>query len=206
MNPDVLATASVGAVTDHQLTRTFASLNIAVELLDDEDGRSLIRELTRSRASVHHIWPCADRISSTFDVMFCEASSDLPGRLPWTVGKPEAALVLVMRPERAFSMTLIENCVPHSILHLPLVPNAALSALVVAWNLFRYERRLARRIEKLDENLRMMRSIERAKSILMQDRGLSEEEAYYFLRKQAMDRRASIGTLSKAIIDAQGLL
>ncbi len=76
----------------------------------------------------------------------------------------------------------------------------------MARNLFRYECRLRRRIDKLDENLRTMRSVERAKRILMGSRGLTEEEAYNYLRKQAMDRRASIGALATAIVDSQELL
>ena len=195
-----------GGSVDPRLIKACATLDIGVELSDDEDGRSLIRELKRTRARVHHVWPCAELVPSSFDVLFIEASHSLPRRLPWVAGEPGSALVLVMRPDRIVDMSLIENCTPHAVVHLPLIPYAALSALVVARSLFRYERRLCRRIDKLDENLRTMRSVERAKAILMQDRGMTEEEAYNFMRKQAMDRRTSIGTLSKAIVDAQGLL
>ena len=49
----------------------------------------------------------------------------------------------------------------------------------------------ATRIDKLDETLRSFRSVERAKSILMEKRNLDEEEAYHFMRRQAMSQRVS---------------
>jgi AmiR/NasT family two-component response regulator len=64
----------------------------------------------------------------------------------------------------------------------------------------------AGRIDKLDENLRNMRSVERAKSIIMLRNNVNEEEAYQFLRRQAMTKRVSIGAIANAIVDSQELL
>ncbi len=51
-----------------------------------------------------------------------------------------------------------------------------------------------------------MRSVERAKAILMRNRKLSEGDAYHYLRSQAMERRVTIGALANAIVDSQDLL
>ena len=62
------------------------------------------------------------------------------------------------------------------------------------------------RIDKLDETLRSFRSVERAKNILMEKRDLDEEEAYHFMRRQAMNQRISIGVVAAAIIDSHDIL
>ena len=80
------------------------------------------------------------------------------------------------------------------------------SVLMMAREHFQYERRLRGRIDKLDENLRTMRLVERAKALLIRLKNLSEEEAYNFLRKQAMEKRVTIGAVASAIIDSHELL
>jgi len=78
--------------------------------------------------------------------------------------------------------------------------------MIVARSHFQYERRLRQRIEKLDDNLRSMKTIERAKVIMMQTKNLNEEEAYKQLRRRAMQRRVTIGALASSIVDSQELL
>jgi hypothetical protein len=51
---------------------------------------------------------------------------------------------------------------------------------------FSIEHGLRARINRLDETLRSFRSVERAKNILMEKRKLDDEEAYHFMRRQAM--------------------
>jgi AmiR/NasT family two-component response regulator len=181
-------------------------LEIAAITSDDFAGQELARELRRTRAKVQHIWPSPERIPENFDIVYCDYASDLPKRLPWSPGAPPAALVLVLRPSQTIDTQNIENCAPHAILHLPLAPHAVVSSLTVALSVFRYERRLRQRIDKLDENLRNTRNVERAKTVLMRQKGLTEDAAYSYLRMQAMNRRVSIGTLAAAIVDSQELL
>jgi len=51
-----------------------------------------------------------------------------------------------------------------------------------------------------------MKTIERAKVIVMQNKNLNEEEAYKQLRLRAMQRRVTIGALASSIVDSQDLL
>lgn len=71
---------------------------------------------------------------------------------------------------------------------------------------FLYEQRLRGRIEKLDENLKTMRTVEKAKSILMRSKNLGEDDAYNFLRSQAMERRVTISVIAKAVVESFELL
>jgi AmiR/NasT family two-component response regulator len=184
----------------------FGDLRIGVVCRRDPDGEHLIRLLQRTRAAVTGIWPAPEQIPVDFDCVFSVLLPDLPQRLPWLPGMASAALTVILPHAGRVDMKVLRNCAPHSIIHLPASDAAVEVSLMMARDHFSYERRLNARIEKLDENLRTMRAVERAKAILMKQRGLSEDEAYHFLRLQAMSKRVSIGALSTAIIDSQELL
>ncbi|MDW3204029.1 MAG: ANTAR domain-containing protein [Alphaproteobacteria bacterium] len=191
---------------DRSPTFRFANMDVAVIAERSDDGERLIRELQRARVRVQHIWPVPPQLPVDFDVIYCELTEDLPSRLPWVPGEPEAALVLVATGKVPVDYGLVRNCATQSILHYPLQPASVQSSLFLAREHFLYERRLRGRIDRLDENLRTMRSVERAKAIVMRMKNMNEEEAYHFLRRQAMERRVSIGSVANALIDSQEIL
>ena len=62
---------------------------------------------------------------------------------------------------------------------------------------------------ELDETRRQLadrKLVDRAKGILMKQRGLSEEAAYEALRRAAMDANLRIGEVAQSVITAAGLL
>ena len=70
----------------------------------------------------------------------------------------------------------------------------------------RYEQRLRDKVDRLEDNLRSMRTVERAKTMLMSARGLSDEEAYKHIRSMAMARRMSVSSLAAAIVSSFEIL
>jgi AmiR/NasT family two-component response regulator len=188
------------------LPAEIANLDIAVVTRRDESGEILIRELQRTRGRVRHIWPPPDVLSEDVDVLFCDLAPGLPSRLPWLPGEPKAALVLLLPPAPPPDLELLRNCAPDALLHRPFTTHAALAALMVARTRFTYERRLRARIERLDETLRVIRSVERAKTILMNTQRISEDQAYQAIRRQAMERRVSVGAVAAAIVDSHEIL
>ena len=50
------------------------------------------------------------------------------------------------------------------------------------------------------------KDVEKAKVLLMQLHGLTEDEAFQLLRKNAMSHRMTIGEMSRRLLDAQQLL
>ncbi|MDZ4365599.1 MAG: hypothetical protein U0987_00995, partial [Afipia sp.] len=142
-------------------------LNIAVMVERDDHGEFLIRELQRQRVTVRHVWPLPSQIPLQYDAIFCALSVDLPQRIPWVPGEPSSALILVDDGKAPLNLKLIHNCAAHGLLHYPATSRAIQSVLMLAREHFQYERRLRGRIEKLDENLRTMRVVERAKVLLM---------------------------------------
>lgn len=208
MNPSggVTAKGSGAHRSDPAATHKFNSLRIVAICDRDSEGERIIRLLQRTRASVTHIWPAPEQIPGDFDAVYCVLLRDLPRRLPWLPGLASAALIVILPQSGSVDLKLLRNSAPHSVLHSPVTESAVEVSLMMAREHFGYERRLNARIEKLDDNLRTMRAVERAKAILMKHRGMGEDEAYHFLRLQAMSKRVSIGALSTAIIDSQEML
>jgi signal transduction protein with GAF and PtsI domain len=56
------------------------------------------------------------------------------------------------------------------------------------------------RVHQLERKLSERKMIEKAKGIIMKEYRMSEEEAYAFMRKQAMDLRKTIGEVAEAIV------
>jgi AmiR/NasT family two-component response regulator len=200
-NPSAVGTAS----RDDGAADIFA-LDIIVAVPPDQHGDMLARELLRTRGSVRRVWPLPERLPASADAMFCELTPELPQCLPWVPGKPLAALVVVINAIGAPQLKLLRDCAPHAALARPFTGATVLASLAVGRAQFLYEQRLHARIDKLDETLRSFRSVERAKGILMDKRQLDEEQAYHFIRRQAMSRRVSVAAVAAAIIDSNDIL
>ena len=61
-------------------------------------------------------------------------------------------------------------------------------------------------LSKLEETLRSIRTVERAKLILMKARNIDESEAYSYLRDQAMRKRISIGSVASLVVESSNIL
>jgi len=181
-------------------------LDIVVAVRRDGDGEIIVRELQRTRARVRHCWPLPDRLPDDADAILADLTPDLAQRIPWVPGEPRAALVVVPPLAAPPDLEALRRLAADGILHRPVAAHAVAATLVQALGTFGYGQRLRSRIEKLDDTLRAFRSVERAKAIVMHRNRLSENEAYQFLRRQAMDRRTSINAVAAAIIDAHGIL
>lgn len=87
-----------------------------------------------------------------------------------------------------------------------LQPRRLLPVLQVAMARFEQDRALRQQLDAAQTQLGERKLIERAKGILMDDVGLSEEQAWRHLRKLAMDRGQRLAQVAERIIDARELL
>lgn len=78
--------------------------------------------------------------------------------------------------------------------------------LEVAAARFREYQALRRELEQTKNKLADRRDIDKAKGILMRQKGMGEDEAYAALRKMAMDRNVRIGEAARSLIAAADLL
>ncbi|MDF2958561.1 MAG: hypothetical protein K0S39_296 [Paenibacillus sp.] len=79
-------------------------------------------------------------------------------------------------------------------------------ALVVGLNNYENRRSAMRQIEQLQEKLDERKLIERAKGILAKTTGMSEDEAFKYLRNKAMKERKKMAVISGTIVDLYGPL
>jgi response regulator NasT len=78
--------------------------------------------------------------------------------------------------------------------------------LDVAMARFHETERLRRELQDTKANLAERKAVERAKGILMKQRGFDEPQAYHALRKMAMDRNLKIGQVAENVIAVAELL
>jgi response regulator NasT len=76
----------------------------------------------------------------------------------------------------------------------------------VAMERFAADQKLRAELEDTRDRLEERKLVERAKGILMKQRGLSEDDAFVALRSHAMDRGLRLGDAAKQVIDVAGLL
>ena len=66
--------------------------------------------------------------------------------------------------------------------------------------------RYKKKAHRLEQKLSAFNLVSEAKLVLIRTRNLNEEQAYTFLREQAMRKRCSIEELARAVINANQLL
>ena len=80
------------------------------------------------------------------------------------------------------------------------------SVLEVAMGRFELMQKLRNDLSKAKADLASRKSIERAKGLLMKERGLDEEAAYRLLRKLAMDTGRPLGAIATDLLTFAGVL
>ncbi|MCP1200594.1 ANTAR domain-containing response regulator [Notoacmeibacter sp. MSK16QG-6] len=181
----------------------FSRLNLTLITELDEQGMVLMRQLQRTRAQVMHRWPMPERIGENTDMVLCEYSPDLSRRYAWMPGEAGAAVVVLAPGGAAIDLAGLKAALPDAVLHRPYGTGAVSAALILAWDHFTQARRQSARIARLDENVRSLRQIERAKHLIMKQKNISESNAISELRNMAMSRRISMAALASQLVDSK---
>jgi two-component system, response regulator / RNA-binding antiterminator len=87
-----------------------------------------------------------------------------------------------------------------------LAPNRVRAILEVAMSRFRLMHQLRQDLEKAKADLASRKTVERAKALLMKERGLEEEQAYKLLRKLSMDTGRPLGAVAADLLAFAGVL
>lgn len=179
----------------------FSRLTITLISELDEQSKFLLRELQRTRARVKQRWPVPERIGEETDIVVCEYLPDLSNRYAWMPGETTAASIVLLPQSGQYDMRRLQAALPDAVIHRPYLSHAVQTALVVGWDHFSFARRQRSRIARLDENLRALRNIERAKLVIMTERKISEYKAFSVLRDMAMERQITIVELAASLVD-----
>jgi two-component system, response regulator / RNA-binding antiterminator len=186
-----------------RLTDRFSRLSITLITELDEQGQSLMRQLQRTRARVNHRWPIPERVGESTDIVVCEFTPDMSRRYAWMPGEATAASIILLPQSGQYDLSCLQASIPDAVIHRPYQPNAVLTALTIGWDHFSFCSRQRGRIARLDENLRTLRDIERAKHFIMADKNINEHNAFNVLRTMAMERRMTIAALAGSLVDSR---
>jgi response regulator NasT len=87
-----------------------------------------------------------------------------------------------------------------------LAPGRVRAILEVAMSRFRLMHQLRQDLEKAKADLASRKTVERAKALLMKERGLEEEQAYKLLRKLSMDTGRPLGAVAADLLSFANVL
>lgn len=188
------------------LPERLSRLRIAVGCEPGPDTSVLVRHLQRSRAAVRQFWPVPDRIGTDADLVVCDLTRGLAAHLAWPPGEAEAALLVVLPASGQYALSELQGASPDSVVHRPVTPHALDTALMLALDHFGYIKRLRTRIARVEENVRAIRTIEKAKQTLMSLHQIDEDKAFQMLRDMAMQKRVTVASLAGHLVDSAGIL
>ncbi len=112
---------------------------------------------------------------------------------------PRPVVMFVDRSEPALAEAAVHAGVAAYVVD-GLAPGRVRSVLDVALTRFRLMQALRNDLAKAQADLAARKTVERAKGLLMKERGLDEEAAYRLLRKLAMDTGRPIGAVAADLV------
>lgn len=194
-----------------QFIRDLKGLRIQVIHAPDKEGRALVEHLHRIGCKCEATWPLPDALLPNCDVVFISVDQErrhdilkLCGSLANDNTSP--TLIAVTSYEDPGTLQVVLECGALAVVERPIRPFGLLSSLTIARSLWSERQEFAKRIRKLERKLSGNNKIQKAKTILMDTQGLSEDDAYATIRHQAMAKRIPMDDLATAIINAYELL
>jgi AmiR/NasT family two-component response regulator len=192
-----------------QILRDLRGLRVQVIHPPDAEGVSLVEHLRRIGCAVEAQWPIPEAFSDTADAVLLSIDPDCRDQLfklfrSQTERPP--TLIAVVGYENPSTLQLVLESGALAVVERPIRPFGLLTNLTIARSLWMERREAARRVRKLERKLSGIQKIQKAKSILMEKQGLTEEDAYKTIRRQAMAKRVPMEEMAIAIINANDLL
>lgn len=192
-----------------QILRDLRGLRIQVIHPPDAEGVSLVEHLKRIGCTVEAQWPVPEAFAPTADVVVLAIDYDsrepIQRLLKAADGLPPT-IIAIVGYENPSTLQIVLEAGALAVVERPVRPFGLLTHLAMARSLWMERQEAQRRIRKLERKLSGIQKIQRAKSILMENQGLSEEEAYATIRRQAMAKRVAMEEMASAIINANELL
>ena len=122
-----------------------------------------------------------------------------------SVTNPRPVVMFVDRSEPGLAEQAVRAGVAAYIVD-GLAPGRVRDILEVAMSRFRLMHQLRRDLDKAKADLASRKTVERAKALLMKERGLEEEQAYKLLRKLSMDTGRPLGAVAADLLAFAGVL
>ncbi|CAO3402413.1 ANTAR domain-containing protein [Azospirillum sp. 11R-A] len=190
------------------LLRDIRSFRVVVIHPQDAEAEELLRQLHRIGCQARSEWPPPKDRPSGVDLIFLDMTQLLSGqgRLSWSTADDGPPIVAVLDYE---SPTVLKALVDYGVrgfVSKPIRAFGLLTTMFMAHRAAEGERGMRKRLHKVEQRLDGIKKVSKAKAILIEQRRITEEEAYRFIRERAMARRTTIEAVAAAIIDASEML
>jgi AmiR/NasT family two-component response regulator len=194
-----------------QILRDLRGLRVQVIHPPDSEGVSLVEHLRRIGCAVEAQWPIPDAFADSADVVLLSIDHDCRDDIQKLFRNShqhdsQPTLIAIVGYENPSTLQLVLESGALAVVERPIRPFGLLTNLTIARSLWIERRDASRRVRKLERKLSGIQKIHKAKSILMDKQGLSEEDAYQTIRRQAMGKRVAMEEMAVAIINANELL
>src|SRR5882757_11404317 len=189
------------------ILRDLRSLKVVVIHPQDQDGEELLAQLQRIGCDVQVCWPRLDSLpSDTGLVIMAMRPEVLSLDYPWLGTSTSPPVIPVVTYENPITIEAVLRLNAFATIPSPVRSFGLLTAIAVALTQFKASRARERYIERLEQKQAKVRVIQQATRIVMDSRGVSEEDAYHLLRAQAMLKREQIETVAGEIVKARETL
>ena len=192
-----------------EILRDLRGLNIEVMHPPDAEGVSLVEHLRRIGCITTTAWPLPEELGAASDLVVLAVEHDGREPLRRLFRNQDRALptvIAIVGYENPSILQLVLEIGAHAVIERPVRPFGLLTQLAIARSLWQQQQEASRRVQKLERKLAGIQKIQRARLILMASQGLTEEEAYQLIRRQAMSKRMTMEEMAAAIINAHALL
>ncbi|AYW42381.1 ANTAR domain-containing response regulator [Pseudomonas aeruginosa] len=173
---------------------------------DDEDGRNLIAQLQRIGCQVQVQWPIPERLNTEVDVIVLAVSPEsLSTKTPWLLHASTPPIIPVIAYENPIIVEALLQLNACSVIPSPVRSFGLLTALALTLNQSRKAREREKHVKRLEGRMAVIRTVQQAKIILIETKGMSEIDAYNALRDQAMAKRVPVEKIAEALVKAHEL-
>lgn len=169
---------------------------------DNEDGYNLTAQLQRIGCQVRTQWPIPERMPMEADLVILAVTPEtLSVNVPWLL-RDKLPVLPVIRFENPLLIEALLQLNAYTVIHAPIKSFGVMTALVLTLSQARKAHGREKHVKRLESRLSVGRTVQKAVSILIATRGLSERDAYNALRAQAMAKREPVEKIAGAIVKA----
>jgi len=141
------------------------------------------------------------------DLVFLAVRPDvLSIDLPWLRRDGAPPVIAVVTYENPVLVEAVLALNAYGVIASPVKSFGLLTAMAVAMNQAQRAREREKILARAEQRLASQRKIAKAKAILMQSRGISEDDAYKLIRSRAIGRRVTTEDIADAVIQANEIL
>ncbi|MBL8580899.1 MAG: ANTAR domain-containing protein [Rhizobiaceae bacterium] len=188
--------------------REIRNVKVLVVHPKDRERDELVDHVRRIGCRVETVWPPQNDIPSDADIVFVLFRQDaLTSALLRALSERSSTVTLIGIVE--FESPGVIEAVVHAgtsaVITKPIRAFGLLTSMIVAHSLSQKDKNYTDRIQKLEAKLSGLKKLEKAKSILMSSKGMTEDEAYAAIRSRSMTKRVALDIVCAAIIEAKEL-